>query len=218
MPNPPDPILTTFQIELLSRIARSPLKKTFFLTGGTALSACYLRHRLSEDLDFFTEEPHAVRQVEAHLAALVREASCKLRIARQFDTFIEAFVTSPQGETVKIDFAQDSPFRLRPIEVSEYGIRVDNALDIACNKLSALFERAASKDFVDLYFITQKLFPFQELLRDARKKHVGLDAYWLAIAFQRVERIDKWPVMKIPCDFEALRADFLAKARELLAP
>jgi predicted nucleotidyltransferase component of viral defense system len=28
----------------------------FYLTGGTALAAYYLRHRLSEDLDFFAEK------------------------------------------------------------------------------------------------------------------------------------------------------------------
>ncbi|OGR90876.1 MAG: hypothetical protein A2992_03225 [Elusimicrobia bacterium RIFCSPLOWO2_01_FULL_59_12] len=199
-------------------MARSGLGQSFFLTGGTALAACYLRHRLSEDLDFFTEEPGAVRQVAPVLETIAREAAGSVRIARQFETFLGAFITSPQGETVKIDFAQDSPFRLRPLESSPYEIRVDNPLDIACNKLSALFERAAAKDFVDLYFIDQKLVPFEELLPQAQRKHVGLDRYWLAIAFQQVERIDKWPVMKAACDFKALRAFFLAKARELLTP
>ena len=32
------------------------LRKLFYLTGGTALSIFYLHHRLSEDLDFFSEE------------------------------------------------------------------------------------------------------------------------------------------------------------------
>src|SRR5207302_6203359 len=146
MPNPPDPRLTTFQIELLKRVGPSPLGRSFFLTGGTALSACYLHHRLSEDLDFFTEVPGTVKQTAPMLESLVREAESTLRIARQFETFLEAFITSPQGETVKIDFAQDSPFRLGPVESSSYGVRVDNSLDIACNKLSALFERAAGKD------------------------------------------------------------------------
>src|SRR5207302_7088528 len=164
MPNPPDPILTTFQIELLKRVGSSPLGRSFFLTGGTALSACYLHHRLSEDLDFFTEEPGTVKQTAPMLESLVREAGSTLRIARQFETYLEAFITSPRGDTVKIDFAQDSPFRLGPVESSSYGVRVDNSLDIACNKLSALFERAAGKDFVDIYFIIQNLCPFDELL------------------------------------------------------
>jgi hypothetical protein len=28
----------------------------FYLTGGTALAEFYLQHRLSEDLDFFSEQ------------------------------------------------------------------------------------------------------------------------------------------------------------------
>lgn len=32
------------------------LKENFYFTGGTALSAVYLQHRESEDLDFFSGE------------------------------------------------------------------------------------------------------------------------------------------------------------------
>lgn len=216
MPNPPDPILTTFQIELLKSFSRSRLSGPFFLTGGTALSACHLHHRLSEDLDFFTEQVGAVRQVVPLLGEIASEVQGTLRIARQFENFIEAFVESSSQESVKLDFALDSPYRLRPIEPSGYGVRVDNPLDIACNKLSALFERAAAKDFIDIYFIIQELFSFDVLLEQAQKKHVGLDRYWLAIAFQQVERIERWPVLKRPCDIDRLRSFFLEKARTLL--
>jgi hypothetical protein len=216
MPNPQNPILTTFQIELLNRLGKSPLREAFFLTGGTALAACYLHHRLSEDLDFFTGEPGRIRQVPPVLESLVKDHGYGLKISRQFSTFLEVFITSPEGETIKADFAEDAPYRLQPLEKSPWNMKVDNPLDIACNKLSALFERAAAKDFVDLYFIAQKLYPLEDLLPQAQKKHVGLDAYWLAIAFQHVEKIEKWPVMKLPCDFSALTQFFLTKARGLL--
>lgn len=32
------------------------LKSHFYFTGGTALSAAYLHHRYSDDLDFFSEK------------------------------------------------------------------------------------------------------------------------------------------------------------------
>ena len=32
------------------------LEVDFYLTGGTALSRCYLNHRYSDDLDFFVNE------------------------------------------------------------------------------------------------------------------------------------------------------------------
>jgi predicted nucleotidyltransferase component of viral defense system len=41
-------------LELFSK--EDYLVKNFYLTGGTALSAFYLFHRISEDLDFFSEK------------------------------------------------------------------------------------------------------------------------------------------------------------------
>ncbi|MBM4402470.1 MAG: nucleotidyl transferase AbiEii/AbiGii toxin family protein [Candidatus Cloacimonetes bacterium] len=50
-------IPTPTQKILLGEISQyQPLTKRFYFTGGTALSAFYLRHRISEDLDFFSEQ------------------------------------------------------------------------------------------------------------------------------------------------------------------
>lgn len=49
-------ILSDFQKTTLSLFKKTPLAKTFYLAGGTALSEFYLQHRKSEDLDFFTQE------------------------------------------------------------------------------------------------------------------------------------------------------------------
>jgi predicted nucleotidyltransferase component of viral defense system len=47
------PILTDWQKDILKRFFASPLTQSFFLTGGTALSAFYFAHRDSKDFDFF---------------------------------------------------------------------------------------------------------------------------------------------------------------------
>jgi len=94
------------------------------LTGGTALSAFYLHHRVSEDLDFFTANP------------------------------------TKDNEIIKIDFALDSPFRFEmPHLDGKYGIYVDSLVGIACGKMSALYDRAEPKDFVDVYFIAKEIIP-----------------------------------------------------------
>jgi hypothetical protein len=73
-------------------------------------------------------------------------------------------------ERVKLDFAQDTPYRLRPLQVSpSFGIHVDSAINIAANKLAALLDRAAEKNFVDVFFIHQELVSFAELLPLARE-------------------------------------------------
>lgn len=93
---------------------------------------------------------------------------------------------------------------------------MDNLTDIACNKLSALFDRAEPKDFVDVYFICQEVFPFQQLTELARQKHVGLDDYWLAVALRRVETVELLPRMIKPLALEDLKTFFLDWARTLM--
>jgi predicted nucleotidyltransferase component of viral defense system len=63
MPIADNPILIEDQKNFLAYFRASPLCEIFYLTGGTALSAFYLRHRLSEDLDFFSEEGVSIEQV-----------------------------------------------------------------------------------------------------------------------------------------------------------
>lgn len=103
--------------------------------------------------------------------------------------------------------------RLRPRE--SLGVQVESLTDIACNKLSALFDRAEPKDFVDVFFICREVMPFEELVEKARKKHPGMDNYWLAIALQRVEQIELLPRM-IKHDIDEMRQFFLQNAATLM--
>ncbi len=210
-------ILTSFQKELLKVIGRSSLGDNFYLTGGTALAAFYLQHRFSEDLDFFTADPNAIRLVASSLEAVSQQCAATLEFSRTFNTFLECFITSPTGERVKLDFAYDTPYRLQPTELNPtYGIQLDNLLDISANKLAALFDRAAEKDFVDIYFINKERMSFADLLPYARQKHVGMDDYWLAIALQRVRRVEILPRMVKPLRLPDLQTYFLELADGLV--
>ncbi len=211
-------ILTPFQQQLLKAIGQSEIAENFYLTGGTALAAFFLHHRLSEDLDFFSPDPNAVRLVKAPLEATAARLEATVEFSRTFNTFVECFITSPAGERVKLDFAQDTPFRLLPTTLEpQFGLQIDSALDIASNKLAALFGRAAAKDFVDVFYIHQEMLPFHDLLPHAREKHVGMDDYWLAISLRRVESIELLPRMIKPLDLPTLQAFFLTLADELMA-
>lgn len=211
-------ILTPFQQELLKAIGGSDLARNFYLTGGTALAVFYLHHRYSEDLEFFSPDPNAVRLVQPALRRIADQLDVRLEFSRTFNTFVECFLTSEDEERVKLDFAQDTPYRLQPTEYNQlFNLQVENSLDIAANKLSALFERAAEKDFVDIYVINRELISFAELLPRAREKHVGMDDYWLAIALQRVRQVKILPRMIIPLALADLQAYFLDLAREIMS-
>lgn len=210
-------ILTSFQKELLKQISKSILNDDFYLTGGTALSAFYLQHRISEDLDFFTANPNALRQVPSILQDVAQEIEAQTEFRRLFGSFIECFIQSKNNEIVKIDFALDSPFRFEtPHLDGKYGIYVDSLVDIACGKMSALYDRAEPKDFVDVYFIAKEVIDFDTLLRKAKEKHLGLDDYWLAQSFLQVNRIHILPKMIREVTLDQLRDFFVKQVEKLM--
>ncbi len=177
----------------------------------------YLGHRYSDDLDFFTEDPQAVLRVPGILKGLAGELGVEISFTRTLEHFLECFLVSEAGERLEMDFALDSPFRLEAkVFRQEIGLWTDNALDMSCNKLSALFDRAEPKDFVDVYFIHHELFPLDELLPKAKQKHVGLDNYWLAQAFSRATGIKMLPRMIKPVTSEQLSEFFTKQIPRLM--
>jgi predicted nucleotidyltransferase component of viral defense system len=209
-------ILTQFQKALLREISKTRLKDTFFLTGGTALAAFYLHHRLSQDLDFFTELPGEVRFVEEVIKKIAQILGAEIQINRSFRTYFECFLKKGE-EIIKCDFGQDSPYRLKPIIYQkDYDIYVDNILDIACNKLSALFDRHEDRDFVDIYFLDKEAIPFEEIHRRAREKHIGLDDYWLVRALNYVFEIETLPFMIKKVDIKTLQDFFYDKVQKIM--
>src|SRR5437867_13239390 len=78
-----NPVLTPAQKILLARLGQSTLSEQFYFTGGTALAALCLQHRLSEDIDFFTRETVPVESVLGFLRALPDVQ--KVEYERKFD-------------------------------------------------------------------------------------------------------------------------------------
>jgi hypothetical protein len=99
---------------------------------------------------------------------------------------------------------------------NELGIYIDNAIDISCNKLSALFDRSEPKDFVDIYFIDKEIIQFDRLVEKAKKKHIGLDNYWLAISLAKIDSFSVLPRMLKPLTIDELRCFFKEKSQWLM--
>ncbi|PIP31376.1 hypothetical protein COX24_03940 [bacterium (Candidatus Gribaldobacteria) CG23_combo_of_CG06-09_8_20_14_all_37_87_8] len=47
--------------------------QSFYLTGGTALAEFYLKHRFSEDLDFFSEKEVNPQDISIYLKTIKKE-------------------------------------------------------------------------------------------------------------------------------------------------
>jgi predicted nucleotidyltransferase component of viral defense system len=126
------------------------------LEGGTALAAYHLRHRESEDLDFFADPGFNA----VDFARLVREN------AEQAGVRVETIGASSPGfvrllgragdkadSVVKIDLAMSSASRLEPIERTAEGISIASYRDLCAGKLHAICDRFEPRDFVDLHAI-----------------------------------------------------------------
>ncbi|MCX8038003.1 MAG: nucleotidyl transferase AbiEii/AbiGii toxin family protein [Candidatus Sumerlaeia bacterium] len=210
-------ILTSGQQKLLRAFgARDFFRSNFVLTGGTALAAFYLHHRLSEDLDLFTGDPLIAAHMRAELEAAAQTVGCSVELLRSFPTFLDARVNC-DGELIAIHLALDTPFHLEPpIEHGDAGLLVESALDLAANKLAALYGRASAKDFVDVYFAHHEILPINDLIPKAEQKSPGLEPYWLARAFLQVRQIASLPVMLKPLTLDCLKAFFINQSEQLM--
>ena len=164
-------LLTPHQIDFLDFVAKQPeLYGNFYFSGGTALSAFYLRHRLSEDIDFFSEEEFDAGALSLFL--LTRKNDFSARTVQYQQSFNRNlfFLEFDDQSSLKVEFTLYPFIRLE--KGSTLGnLQVDSVLDIAVNKVFILTQQARGRDYADLFEIhRQYAFDFKELLKLARGK------------------------------------------------
>lgn len=182
------PVINQIQETILTQFSKVTESPSFYLTGGTALAYFYLKHRESNDLDFFTTDEDLLLPFSFRLEELLKEQKMEVERRRGLRSFVELIVKNKTEETM-IHLALDAAFRFEPTqEFSEFpGLKVDSLKDIAVNKLLALFGRAAFRDFVDVYFLVHQAdFETEFLIKNAKIKDPGFDLYWLGVAFERI--------------------------------
>lgn len=192
------------------------LRTTFYLSGGTALAEFYLRHRYSEDLDFFTSSNEFPQlAVEEFVATLRQRLLADEVIYRRLHDRRIFFFRKGEGE-LKVEFTR-YPFAQLRTSQYHYGIAVDSLYDIAANKLMALMDRIESKDFIDLYFIFREAaVSLDDLLAAARQKFgVTVDPLALGSEFAKIRGIESLPRMIKPLDVATLKEFFTELAKSL---
>ena len=146
----------------------------FYLSGGTALSRAFLRHRHSDDLDFFlNSDPDFKPKCEMVLNHL-RKKSFEISVATAADSFLRVFLTGDQAR-LKIDFINDVSFHFGGFEKCDFFERVDNWRNILSNKICAL-SRMEPKDYADVLFIAKKyVFFWEDIIEEAKKKDLWVE-------------------------------------------
>lgn len=192
------------------------LLKSFYLTGGTALSACYFNHRLSEDIDLFTRKPFSQTSVTAMMAAIAKTMKAKLSF-RTVDTSLRYDLVLPHSRKLKIDFVHYEFDHLEKPNMLD-GLMVDSIEDIATNKLLTISQRTASKDYVDLYFIL-KNYTLWDLRRGVEHKfRMDIESLYLASLLKQVDTLETMPIMKKNLSLDTLKKLFRQQAVLLATP
>ncbi len=206
--------LTKLQMEVLKNFFTNPIGKSYFLTGGTALSGFYFYHRESIDLDLFTFETIEIEPVRQIFETIATKARLTFDHRVATEGYHKFFLIGK--ETLKIDLVKDQQVHFGDIKT--FGkVRVDSIENIGSNKITAIFGRTEAKDFIDLYLILQKkLFTFQKLLQDAKKKDLGLSEFYLAHMLLEVKNIRNFPKMLTPFNKKKMENYFVLLANKLL--
>lgn len=211
-----NPILTDGQKRLLAHFRASPLRESFYLSGGTALSAFYLHHRLSEDLDFFSEKNVEIEEILGFvkLLPLAREAEYERKYDRKI--FLLRF---SESEVMKVEFTAYPFPRFGRGPVVD-GIQIDSVKDILANKVAALTDRREPKDYVDLYCAIKR-YPELDLGQVARDAEVkfGVKGMEHILRGRFLEPLPPLGVLKMrqELDEEDLGRFFSRQAKEWVA-
>lgn len=172
-------VLYPFQDRVLAAV--NGLDTGFYLSGGTAASRGYLRHRFSDDLDLFVDDDErfdlwTARVIERLASERLWQTEVLLREERL------ARVALAEAETIlKIELINDVPARVGPIQRHPVLGRLDSAENILANKITALLDREEPKDLADIWgFCCRMDLSLSAALSGAQGKAAGIFAPDLA--------------------------------------
>lgn len=132
--------------------------RRFILGGGTAL-ALRLGHRISVDLDFFTNAEFATDNLFRELTELGFDP----KVLQEEKGTLTVII-----DDTKISFFHyPYPFFNDTLEFAK--IKIAGTIDIASMKVIAISQRGAKRDFVDLHFILQDT-PFWKVAENMMKR------------------------------------------------
>lgn len=211
-------ILTPKQLNFLELATKAgEITKRFYLTGGTALSEFYLKHRFSDDIDLFSEKEVSHTLVEAFLQKIAPKLGIKKIVKQQILGLYTYKLQHKDGDSLKTDFSF-YPFP-RVEKGKNFGnLEISSLYDIAVNKIHTIAMRTNARDFVDIYFIFKETeyHDLQKIRLDSQAKFDWpLEAKNLINQFLKVKDLTGFPKMLKPFNRKDLENFFLNLAKGL---
>jgi predicted nucleotidyltransferase component of viral defense system len=166
---------------VLKKMSEQSFLSAFTFVGGSAL-ALYLKHRQSEDLDFFTWEDRLDKATIQHVIysqfidfKLINDATL------QQDWIIEG---------VKVTFFANNWEALKDRQLFENQLFVADFDLLAAMKINTLFLRAKFRDYYDLYAIVKNKLTIKELFNVSQRYIPNLNQKLFEMALIYTEDIE----------------------------
>lgn len=210
-------ILSNNQKNILLLLSKEKIiSDNFYLSGGTALAEFYLNHRLSEDLDFFSEKEFDPQAISAIFKKIQKNAGIKsIKYEQSFNRNL--FFLELKNDFIKTEFTY-FPFPRIESGNNIGNLRIDSLLDIAVNKIFTIHQKPRSRDFIDLYLIL-KMKPewsIDELMKKAHTKFDNyLDPLQLSAQFVKADILKDYPKMIIQISKKEWQKFFMNEAKKL---
>jgi len=178
-----------------------------YLAGETAL-ALHLGHRISVDLDFFTDNKFDEKEIEF-----------KLNQLDGFESKSSAWQTimGKIGKTTFSLFYYQYPLLEKTVEVE--GVNLASMEDIVAMKIEAIRGRGTRKDYTDLYFLAQK-YSWEKIFELFEEKYgvLGDKLYEIIRTLgylDDAENNTQMPKMLIKTDWEEIKRFFVKESNML---
>lgn len=194
--------------QVLLDFMQSEIGSRFYLAGGTALSL-QMGHRLSVDLDFFsqTEDIPSIRsQLENTLAEQHPQV-----VDSSWGNLV--FLVN----NVRVGFYGYGFPLLAPL-ITVDNIRLASIVDIGLMKLDTLLSRASRKDFYDLYAICQKI-SLKSMFEKSHQKYPSVRDFEAQVTkrlifFENAEK-ESQPELIQKVSWQDVKLFFIQQAKEI---
>jgi len=211
------PILSLEQQKLLKLLSKEKSIYThFYFTGGTALAEFYLKHRLSEDLDFFSEQEFDPQSISV-IFKKIRDTAGIKRTEYQQSFNRNLFFLHTDSGIIKTEFTY-FPFTRIEQKQKIGNLLIDSLIDIAVNKIFTIYQNPRSRDFIDLYFIltSTPTLTIDFLIRNAQIKFdTAFDPVLLGAQYMRILELKDYPRMIENLDEKVWQDFFVKEAKKL---
>lgn len=202
-------VLTFSQRKVLQQLGPFMTQRKFYLGGGTALSI-YFGHRHSVDLDWF----HAEAITDSLLMAQdIRDQGILFGTGQ-----IERGTLRGTISGVRVSILEYRYPLLKPlVSWPKFECSMASLEDLACMKLSALAQRGAKKDFVDIYALGSRHISLKEMIElyqeKYRVKDIGHVLYGLTY-FDDADQ-ERMPGMKWKIDWRTIKRTIQTWMKEM---